>query len=141
MNDPANKASFSKSLLAGLLTGIVAALLNLIYTLVYRETTGFATAKIIMPLSIFLGFPILLALAGSIYFLLKKHLAGGTSWFVFFCISFMAALLLITILDTRGDGSGLLTGLRGLCLGLEIITCLLAAFFIPYLATHPKIYE
>jgi hypothetical protein len=135
------KTSFSKSLLAGLLTGIVAALLNLIYMIIYREATGFATAKIIMPLSIFLGFPILLGLAGCAYFLLKKHLARGASWFVFFSIALMVALVLITFLDTSESGGGIFSGLRGLCLGMEIITCLLSAILIPWLASHPNIYE
>jgi hypothetical protein len=135
------KASFSKSLLAGLLTGIVAALLNLIYMIIYRDATGFATAKIIMPLSIFIGFPILLGLAGCTYFLLKKHLARGASWFIFFSVALMVCLLFITFLDTNEDGSGFFSGLRGLCLGMEIITCLLSAILIPWLAAHPKIYE
>jgi hypothetical protein len=141
MDNSPNKTSFSKSLLSGLLTGVVAAILNLVYMIIYRDITGFATAKIIMPLSIFIGFPILLALGGCAYFLIKKHLPAGTSWFIFFCLSLMAALLWITILDTSQDGGSLLTGLRGLCLGMEIITFLLAALMIPYLALHPKIYE
>jgi uncharacterized membrane protein len=94
-----------------------------------------------MPLTIFLGFPILLALGGAVYYLVKKHLPNGTVWFFLFCIALMAALVLVTILDTKQDGGSLLSGLRGLCLGLEVITCLLAAFFIPFLATHPNIYE
>jgi hypothetical protein len=140
MENLSYKISFSKYLLAGLLTGIGAALLNLIYMIIYRDATGFATAKIIMPLSIFIGFPILLGLAGCAFFLIKRHLSGGTSWYMIFCFSLLAALLLITIIDTRDDGGGLLSGLRGLCLGMEIIACLLAAL-IPYLASHDKIYE
>ena len=70
---------FSKSLLAGLLSGVCAAVLNLVYSIIYRNATGFATAEIIMPLSIFIGFPILLAMAGCAYYLLQKHLRAGTS--------------------------------------------------------------
>lgn len=141
MNNPANTLSFSKSILSGLLTGIIAAVFNLIYTIVYRESADFSTAKIIMPLSIFLGFPILLMVAGYIFFLIKKHLHAGTGWFVFFSLALLAALIAVTLLDTRKDQNGLFSGVRGLCLGLEIITCLLAAFLIPFFAQHPKIYE
>ena len=132
---------FSKSLLAGLLTGVIAAVLNLVYEIIYRSATSFATAEIIMPLSIFIGFPILLAMAGCAYYLLKRHLHAGSSWFIFFCIALMAALFLTTILDTKQNGGTLFSGLRGLCLGMEIITCLLAAGLIPYFARHPNIYE
>jgi hypothetical protein len=132
---------FSKSLLAGLLSGVCAAVLNLVYSIIYRNATGFATAEIIMPLSIFIGFPILLAMAGCAYYLLQKHLRAGTSWFIFFCIALLAALVITTILDTKQNGGTLFSGLRGLCLGMEIITCLLAAGLIPYFARHPNIYE
>ena len=133
--------SFSKSLLAGLLTGIIAALLNLVYMIVYREATNFATDLIVMPLTIFIGFPILMAMTGSAYFLLQKHLHSGTTWFVLFCLCGMIALLLITIYDTRLNHGSLLTGARGLFLGMVIITSLLASFLIPYLAKHSKIYQ
>jgi hypothetical protein len=139
--DPSLKIGlFSKSLLAGLLTGIIAAAVNLIYTIIYRDATSFATAEIIMPLSIFIGFPLLLALAGCSYYFIQKHLPSGTRWFIFFCLALMAALILTTILDTKSNGGILLSGLRGLCLGMEIITCILAAIFIPYFAKHPNIY-
>ena len=71
--------TFPKSLLAGLLAGIVTALLNLAYIIVYRESTNFATDLIVMPLTIFIGYPILMALAGSAYFLLQKHLHRGAT--------------------------------------------------------------
>ncbi len=133
--------SFSKSLFAGLLTGIIAALLNLVYMIVYRESTNFAADLIVMPLTIFIGFPILMAMAGSAYFLLQKHLLSGTIWFVIICFIGMIALLLVTILDTRLNHGALLSGARGLFLGMVIITSLLGAFLIPYLARHSKIYQ
>jgi hypothetical protein len=141
MNPASNNTSFSKAILAGFLSGIIAAVLNLIYSIVYRESANFANAEIIMPLTIFIGFPILLAVGGCAYFLLLKHLHAGTNWFIFFCITLLAALVAFTIMDTRQNEGSLFSGLRGLCLGMEIITCLLAAFLIPYFARHPKIYE
>lgn len=141
MENSLNVTPFSKSLLSGLLAGIIAAAVNLVYSIVYRDVTSFATAEIIMPFSIFIGFPILLSLAGCAYYLLQKHLHAGGNWFVFFCLALMAAAVFTTILDTRQNGGALLSGLRGLCLGMEIITCLLAALLIPYFAKHPQIYE
>jgi len=136
-----NVTPFSKSLLSGLLTGIIAAAVNLVYSIIYRDATSFATAEIIMPFSIFIGFPILLAMAGCAFYLLQKHLHAGANWFVFFCIALLAAAVFMTVLDTRKYGGTLFSGLRGLCLGMEVITCLLAAVLIPYFAKHPKIYE
>ncbi len=141
MSSPISNASFSKSLLSGLLSGIIVALLNLIYMIVYRETTGFATAEIIMPFSIFLAFPLFLMMGGCAYYLLQRHLPGGTGWFIFFCFALMISMISITVLDTKQNEGTLLSGLRGLCLGMEVITCIFAAFLIPYFARHPKIYE
>ena len=140
MEAPIKTSSVSKSLLSGLLTGIIVAVLNFIYSIIYRESTGFATAEIIMPFSIFIGFPILLVMAGYAFYLLQKHLITGTTLYIFFCFALMAALILTTILDTRHNGGAILSGLRGLCLGMEIITCLFAGLLIPYFARHPKIY-
>ncbi len=117
------------------------AFLALIYTIVYREETGFATALIIMPISIFIGFPILLVLGGFSYYLFQKHLRKGSFWFAVFCTAFLVVLILITLQDTRHEQGTVFSGLRGLCLGLEVITAIIAMFFIPYFAKHPQIYE
>lgn len=133
--------SFSKSLLAGLLTGIIAAFLNLAYMIAYRESTDFAADLIVMPLTIFIGFPVFLSMAGASYFLLQKHLNSGTFLFVIICFIGMIALIIVTILDTRLNHGVLLSGARGLFLGMVVITTLLAVFLIPYLARHSKIYQ
>lgn len=132
--------SFSNSLLSGLLTGIIAALLNLVYVIVYRESTNFGSDLVVMPLTIFIGFPILMVLAGSAYYLFRKHLHSGAKWFMIICFISMIVLLILTLQDTRMNNGALLTGARGLFLGMVVITFLLAAFLIPYLARHSKIY-
>ena len=133
--------TFTKSLLVGLLAGIVAAMLNLVYMIIYRESTNFAADLIVMPLTIFIGFPILMVLAGSAYYLLQKHLLSGSTWFAIFCLIGMISLLFVTIIDTRLNHGTVLSGARGLFLGMVVITFLLAAFLIPYLAKHPGIYS
>ena len=133
--------TFPKSLLAGLLAGIITAFLNLVYMIVYRESTNFATDLVVMPVTIFIGFPILMVLAGSAYFLLEKYLHGGPVLFMSICFISMIALLIVTIGDTRVNHGALLTGARGLFLGMVVITFLLAAFLVPYLARHSKIFQ
>ena len=133
--------TFPKSILAGLLAGIITALLNLAYMIVYRESTNFATDLVVMPLTIFIGYPILMVLAASVYFLLQKHFRRGPVWFMSICFISMIALLTLTIRDTRVNHGALLTGARGLFLGMVFISFLLAAFLIPYLARHSKIYQ
>jgi hypothetical protein len=141
MKNSISATSFSKSLLAGLLTGILAAFLNLVYMIIYRESANFATDLIVMPLSIFIGFPILMVLAGAAYFLLQKHLHLGVAWFTGICMIGLITLLIVIFRDTIMNHGALLSGARGLFLGMLIISFLLAAFLIPYLARHSKIYQ
>jgi hypothetical protein len=42
--------------------------------------------------------------------------------------------------DIALNGPAILSAVRGLCPGMEMGTCLLAAFLIPFLTKHPKIY-
>lgn len=142
MYNPVTLTTLSKSILAGLLSGVIVALINLAYVIVYRESTGFSGDNIlIMPLTIFIGFPILLLLGGMCYFLMQKHLPNGKMWFSILSIICMAALLVFVMHDTRLHHGSFLSGSRGLFMGLIIITFGLAAFLIPYFARHSKIYE
>ncbi len=141
MNNPPGSISLSKSILAGLLTGIICAIAGVVYNIVYREITDFARGEIIMPVSLFIGLPVLLVMGGFAYFLLVKHLPAGHSWYIVLSLVFLAALIIVTILDTRQNSNGLFAGMRGLCIGLEIITTLLAIILIPYFARHSRIYE
>jgi drug/metabolite transporter (DMT)-like permease len=141
MNNSIDSNSFSKSLLAGLLAGIVAAFINLVYVMCYREITGYSKEEIVMPVTIFIGFPFLLAIGGMFYYLTMRHLPSGTRWFVLLCFLLMIALVIVTIPTSSVNQVSLFSGKTGLFLGMEIITCLLAVFLIPYLARHPNIYE
>lgn len=142
MYNPVTATTMSKSILAGLLSGVIAALINLFFVIIYRESTGFSGDNIfVMPLTIFIGFPTLLLLGGMCYFLLQKHLQNGKSWFSILCITMMVALAIFVIEDTRHHQGASLSGSRGLFLGLVVITFLIAAFLIPYFARHSKIYE
>jgi hypothetical protein len=142
MYNPITETTLSKSILAGLLSGVIAALINLLFVIIYRESTGFGGDDIsVMPLTIFIGFPSLLLLAGMCYFLIQKHLPNGNMWFSALSMTIMAALIIFVIEDTRHHHGSLLSGSRGLFLGLVVITFLLAAFLIPYFARHAKIYE
>lgn len=141
METPDLTTSFSKSVLAGLLTGVIAAFVNLIYVVVFRETSNFGGDEIIvMPLTIFIGFPILLVIAGCAYYLFKRHLPSGTLWFIGISLATMVALIIVTVQDTPMNQGTFFSGARGLFLGMVIITFLLAAFLVPYFATHSKIF-
>lgn len=129
--------SFSKALLAGFFAGIIGAIINLAYNVIYRSSTRFNSDEVVSPLIIFTAFPILLIISSWIYFLMIRHISHGRSWYYLFCAVVTAGSLYACSLAS----SGLLAGVGGLCAGMSIITGLLAAFLVPWLYGHPDIYH
>jgi hypothetical protein len=132
--------SFSRAVLAGLFTGLIAAVAVLLYDIIYRDYANVSAAKIIMPVTIFIGLPVLGAVAGYIYFLLHKYLHAGKGGFIVCCLVLLAGCTMFTVLKTTNSG-GIFSGTRWLYLGIEILACVLAALLIPYFARHPEVYE
>ncbi len=134
----ARNTSFSRSLIAGLICGIIAAVLNAAYNFYYRKATGFESGRFIEPLIIFIAFPLLLIIAGLIFFEMVEYVKRGK---LLFTVLFLVLMLVAIIVDLFTQGTQpLMSGTRGLLFGMEIITGLLIAFLLPFLATHPKIF-
>jgi len=134
----ARNTSFSRSVMAGAICGLVAALLNAVYDLFYRTTTGFESDKLISPVPIFVAVPVLLIIAGVIFFEMVEFIKIGK---LLFTALFLALTLLAIVIDVfqNGDRNGL-SGMHGLLLGIEIVTGLIVALLLPFLATHPRIF-
>ena len=131
--------SFTRSLIAGLITGILAAIANFFFVLIYRSSTSVnAYEYIISPVFIGIGFPILLSFSGLIYFVMNRYLPKGGRWYSVF-IALLTLFAILCDLLSRGTGS-LLAGSKGLLFGIVTITGLVAAFLLPYLARHPKLF-
>lgn len=131
--------NFSKCVLAGLVVGIIGAVLSIIYNSVYRELTEYSFSEIINIYSLTLGISLLLLLIGMLYYVLDKAIKKGSSVFT---LLFIIVTALCVFLTLRNAGSGTINdhGAKGLYIGLELIMGVLIAFLLPYLARHPKIY-
>ena len=141
MGRSSQQVSFSKSLLAGFFTGIVVAVINLIYMIIYRRITDFMRFNIIMPLSIFWFFPVFLAVIGAGYYLMARHLPKGSIFFsaLFIVLTILSVIVMIDD-QQHSTSESPMYGVYGLVMGMEIITGLSGALLIPYLANHPDIY-
>ena len=126
-------------LLAGLLTGLITAVLVLFYNIIYRGASGLDTYEIIMPLSIFTAFPLFGLVSGGTYYLFASHLRRGDVLYCIVCILFMSILVLVTALTGHSVPPGL-KGFRGLFVGIELITGILAAIAVPFFAHHEKLF-
>jgi hypothetical protein len=127
------QTSFTRSLMAGFACGIVAALLNVVYAYVYRNATGFDGFVLFTPLLIFIGFPILFVITGVILYEMIDRIKNGRLWFTVFFLLLMALAIVFDV-NRQSKGS------EGMLLGIILITGLLMAFLLPYLATHAKIF-
>lgn len=125
--------SFSRSLLAGIVCGILAAILNLAYTTFYRKATDFTSFKVVEPLLIFIAFPLLFVIAGFIFFEMVENMKKGRLYFTILSLVMMGVALVFGLRQLD-------KGIGDLLFGIILITGLLVSLLLPFLATHPKIF-
>ena len=125
--------SFSRSLLAGIVCGILAAILNLAYTTFYRKATDFTSFKVVEPLLIFIAFPLLFVIAGFIFFEMVENIKKGRLYFTVLSLVMMGVALVFGLRQLD-------KGIGDLLFGIILITGLLVSLLLPFLATHPKIF-
>ncbi len=128
-----------RCLLGGLFTGIITAVIVVVFNVVYRQAVDLSAYEIVMPLSIFMAFPLFNLLAGGIYFLFIGHLKRGPQMFTITVLLIMALCALVTIFSGRRSGHTV-EDFKGLVLGMELIEGVMAAFLLPFFARHPNLY-
>jgi hypothetical protein len=130
----------SKAVLGSLLTGIIVTIVNLIYDHIYRSIANYYFSEIFSIYAL-ISFSILICMAGGIiYFLLNKYLAKGTIVYIILFVALTIAGLFMHMGSYKPDGDSIASGIKGLKIGLDIITGASAAFLVPYFAEHPKIW-
>jgi drug/metabolite transporter (DMT)-like permease len=102
----AKNTSFSRSLLAGIVCGILAAILNMVYTVFYRKATDFTAYKVVEPLLIFIAFPLLFVIAGFIFFEMVENIRKGRLYFTILSLVMMAIALIFGLRPLE-KGSGI----------------------------------
>ena len=124
--------SFSRWLMAGLACGIIAAILNAGYSYFYGKLTGFAVT-VFDPLLIFFGVPLLFMIAGFILYEMVEYIKRGG---LLFTVLSLLLVIIATIVALNKYGKEM----DGLLLGINLISGLILAFLLPYLATHARIF-
>ena len=71
-NDPADTRIY-RPVMAGVMAGIIATLLNLIYDQTYRSSTGFSLSPLINVASIIFGTMLVLSIIGFLYALMDQY--------------------------------------------------------------------
>jgi len=128
--------SFYKSLMAGLFAGIVVTVVNLIFNFIYRNATGFNPSLIVNVTSIIFVSLILSVLAGILYYLIVPY--GHKSKFLFIILFFVLTVIVtyVAFNVTRSSNATVTTQFHGLFAGIVVITGLINALLIPYMARN-----
>lgn len=138
MQDPGQVSIFSKSLLAGALTGLVATIINIIYDVAFRGITKYYPAEEFNFFSITLASMIVLSLTGMLFFVFKKYF--NELAFDVTLILIAIACVAITAFVGRYKNESIFYGNHGLIAGFVLISGILALTLMPYLYKHPKIF-
>lgn len=138
MKPPVVRVSLVRAIMAGFLTGIASAIINMIFVFIYRSLTGVnAYFFLISPVFVFIGIPVISGLLGMLLFVMARFFSRGVTWFTLLFILLTIFSIVLCIALPRVDLS---SGAKGLLIGLEVITGLLTAIAIPYLVRHPDIF-
>lgn len=122
------------ALFAGVFTGFVTTLANLIYDFIYRGITQYDFSEIINVSSIIIFTMVLLTLAGIIYYFVAKYVRRGD---ILFSVLYIIITIVLGMLLLKAEYSAPLSGgFKWLSFGETVITGLASALAVPYFAKH-----
>lgn len=131
------ESSLSRALLAGLICGLIAAVLVVIYNSQFRRITGFTGLNFIEPSIVFISFPLFFVFAAFVFLGMVEVLKKGELFFVILALLLTLGAIVFDLFFKEGP---VWSGVKGLVLGIEVITGLTVSLLLPFLATHPKIF-
>ncbi len=126
---------WARGILGGVFTGLITTVLNLAFDVVYRQITGYDYATFVN-INTITAFSVMTVLAaGILYFILKKYVKAGAFIYLLTIVVFTVLMLFI---DSFRPALSPFSA--GLAMGIIIITGAMAAFVLPYIAEHPKLW-
>jgi len=130
----------SKSLLSGLLAGLIAVGINTVYDYIFREMTSYSLSEVVNVAFIIFSSLIVELIAGICYYLFSKMKKGR----LVYLVVFLAIMVLGIFGAFQTERSNNITNqheFRYLFAGIMLVDGLVAAFLIPYFVNHDKIYS
>ncbi|QEC68713.1 hypothetical protein FRZ67_15890 [Panacibacter ginsenosidivorans] len=139
MNYDYQQSDLSRSILAGLFSGIVATITNLIFTVTYRSITQFYEFNAIDITTIVFGTILLSIACGAMFYFFVHYLNKGIMLYRIMVVIVTIAIV-ITGINLRHTIQDVIPyEFRVLVIGTQVIIGGLALFLIPYLFRHDKI--
>lgn len=130
-NRKARRLSMKEYLIAGVVAGVLAAIINNIYHLTYSSITGVEVPQVINILTVSLASLIPLILGALVYYMLEKNTSQSTVIFVVLTIFLTICSMGLMAVPVFPDRSEVPEGFYGLALPMHFIAGGIAAVVIP----------
>jgi hypothetical protein len=130
------QTDLSRSILAGLFTGIVATVANLIFIFIYVRITAVYTFNLMDGFTTIFGTIILLIVCGLFFYFFVHYLKRGVN--IYRVLVFLTTAIILWV-GWQFHPGYIPSEFRVLFMGTQLIIGGLAAFLIPYLFRHDSI--
>lgn len=139
MNYETEHGQFYKSLMSGLFGGIVVTLVNLIYNFIYRGITRFNPSQFVNVTTIIFVSLLLSIVAGILYYVIVPYGKKSKTLYITLFILLTVFVTYTAFTVQRSNDANVTSQFHGLFAGIVIITGLIDALLIPYMATHKNV--
>ena len=139
MNYEYTQTDLSRGILSGLFAGLVGAIANSIFSIVYRGINSFYEFNGVDITVIVFGSILQLIACGLVFYFFVHYLRKGVITYRLVVILITALILFVGLIVRRSVMGEVPYDFKFLVVGTQVIIGLLATFFIPYLFYHDKI--
>jgi ABC-type thiamin/hydroxymethylpyrimidine transport system permease subunit len=136
METDLRESPFYRSLMSGLFAGIVITIANLAYNFLYRDLTSFNPSYFVNVTTIIFISILLSLVAGILYYLIVPYAKKSRLLYIILFVLLTAFVTYLAFTVQRSVDMKVTTQFHGLFAGIVIITGLVDAFLIPYMAEH-----
>jgi len=139
MNYDYPQTDLSRGILSGLLTGIVAAVANTVFVVIYRSITAFFEFSGLDITVVVFGSILLSIACGLLFYFLVHYLRRGLTFYRLIVFIVTVLIVLMGIIVRRSVMGEVPEEFKFLVVGTQVIIGTLAAFLIPYLYSHDRL--
>jgi hypothetical protein len=139
MNYDYSQTDFSRGILSGLFSGLVACVANALFVLVYRAMTSFYEFNGVDVTVIVFGSIMQLLVCGWLFYLFVHYLRKGISFYRLVVICITVLIFFLGLIIRRSVMGSSPDEFKIMVVGTQVIIGTLAAFFIPYLFRHDSL--
>jgi len=139
MNYDYSQTDFSRGILSGLFSGLVACVANALFVLVYRAMTSFYEFNGVDVTVIVFGSIMQLLVCGWLFYIFVHYLRKGISFYRLVVIFITVLIFFLGLIIRRSVMGSSPDEFKIMVVGTQVIIGSLAAFFIPYLFRHDSL--